>query len=118
MPVRPTKAHPVSYLTFDDHGTATEFPGLEAFLGTRHQGRRESLKRQANHQKHCGASASRERGHVFAVSARWGMTDMILAILEAALADEASILKMIPYLKIRHMLVAQYLMPSEQLPGA
>ena len=60
--------------------------------------------------------AEHGRGHVFVVSALHGITDTILASLDTALSDEASIPAIIRDLKARHMLVARHLMhPGQQL---
>jgi bifunctional aspartokinase / homoserine dehydrogenase 1 len=52
---------------------------------------------------------SRGQGHVFVVSALYGITDLLLDSLETALADEANVPAIMSKLKARHLLVARHL---------
>jgi len=53
--------------------------------------------------------AQRGRGDIFVVSALNGITDFLIASMDAALEDEANIAKIISRLKARHDLVARHL---------
>jgi len=53
--------------------------------------------------------AQRGRGDIFVVSALNGITDFLIESMDAALADEANIPKIISRLKARHDLVARHL---------
>ena len=53
--------------------------------------------------------AARGRGHIFVVSALNGITDFLIESMDAVLADEANIQKVISRLKARHDLIARHL---------
>lgn len=58
--------------------------------------------------------AERGRGHVFVVSALHGITDLLIASMDAALADETRIPEIIGQLKTRHLLVARHVIPDRK----